>query len=183
MVVVCALAAVVVFNGLDARESVLAASQPLAVGHTVADVDLRVVRVSSSGLEVVPSAGRADVVGRRVAVPVAAGTLLTPGLFGEPAWPPSGQSLVAVAVKTGRLPAGAASGSRVMVFVPPAAVPGSGGGGPGLSSVVSVDATITEVRGDPSGVTIVTLLVAAADAPRLAGAVGDPSVVLLGMGR
>ncbi|MGY0234031.1 SAF domain-containing protein [Longispora urticae] len=183
LVLVCVLASVLAARALDTRVPVLAAARALAVGQTVTDADVKVVRLAvGSEVATVPASERASIVGRAVAVPVVAGALLVPGQLGAAVWPPDGQSLVAVPVKPGRIPSGLAAGSRVSVFVVSAG--GSGGGG-GAAGVVSADGTVTEVHAavDQTGTTVVSVLVGASDAPRIASASGEVTVVQLGAGR
>ncbi|MEV6523195.1 SAF domain-containing protein [Longispora sp. NPDC051575] len=182
LVLVCVLASVLAVAALDARVQVLAAARALAVGQTVTDADVKVVRLAAgSEVATVPVAERASIIGRTVAMPVAAGALLAPGQLGAAAWPPVGQSLVALPVKPGRVPSGLGAGARVSVFVVSAG--GSGGGG-GAAGVVSADGTVTEVHVavDQTGTIVVSVLVGAGDAPRIASASGEVSVVQLGSG-
>ncbi|WP_412538648.1 SAF domain-containing protein [Longispora sp. K20-0274] len=182
LVLVCVLASVLAVRALDSRVPVLAAARALAVGQVVADADVRIVRLSaSSEVVTVPAAERSSVVGRTVSVPVAAGALLAPSELGAAAWPPTGQSVVALPVKPGRIPSGLAAGAKVSVFVVSA---GGAGGGGGAAGVVSADGTVTDVHAavDQTGTTV-SVLVGASDAPRIASASGEVSVVQLGSGR
>ncbi|WP_018352071.1 SAF domain-containing protein [Longispora albida] len=183
LVLVCVLASVVASKALDTRVPVLAAARPLGVGQTVTDADVKVVKLAaSSEVATLPAAQRASVVGQTVSVPVAAGALLAPGQLGAAAWPPAGQSVVALPVKPGRIPSGLAAGAKVSVFVVPAGGPGGQGGAAG---VVAADGTVTEVHAaaDQTGTTVVSVLVGVNDAPRIASASGEVSVVQLGAGR
>jgi Flp pilus assembly protein CpaB len=68
---------------LGSREEVLVVAQPVAAGQVLISSDLRTARMStSSGLDVVLSGDEATVIGRRVAVPLVAGSLLTAGEVG-----------------------------------------------------------------------------------------------------
>jgi len=120
------------------------------------------------------------------AVPLVAGTLLSPAQFGGPVWPGPGEGVIAVPVKPGRLPSGLTAGAHVTVLVVPTGTPGGvTGTGPGQggqppvekapATVVSVDAAA-----DQSGTTVVTLVLSAADATRVASAAGDVALVQLG---
>ncbi|WP_430788110.1 SAF domain-containing protein [Actinoplanes sp. G11-F43] len=180
-----ALAGAVVANRVDTRVPVLAAAHDIAAGQMITEVDLVVVRVAAeSGVATLPDAQRLAVAGRTAAIPVAAGTLLHDGLFGELAWPVAGQSVIAVAVKPGRAPAGLTAGSPVTVLIVPVA--GAGGGdAAGLGAVVQARATVVSVEqaADQSGQQIVSLLLAGNDATKVASATGEATLIQLGAGR
>jgi flagella basal body P-ring formation protein FlgA len=109
---VCAMAFSLVHLGADARVPALAAARPLAAGQTITVDDLQVVRiVPDAGMALLPAGEASRVVGSSVAVPVAAGTLLSEAQLGPAQWPPEGQAVAALPFKPGRLPAGLAAGS------------------------------------------------------------------------
>jgi hypothetical protein len=151
---------------------VLAVSQPVAAGQTITDADLEVVRVvPDASLEVVTDVERSAVVGRTATVPLAAGSLLSPAQVGPAAWPPVGESVIAVPVAAGRLPAGLSAGSRVTVLVP------SGGEtntapAPASALVVAVEAA------SAAGVSPVSLLLASSQARQVAAAGGEVVLIL-----
>jgi hypothetical protein len=177
--VVCAGAFALVYLGADARVQVLAAARPLAAGQTITAGDLQVVRiVPDAGMPLFPAEQASQVIGRSVAVPVAAGTLLSESQLGPVAWPPGGQAVAALPVKPGRLPAGLAPGSPVLV-VTVAADPQLASGVPS-GQVAPVPATVVQVAEgvDGTGTAVVTLLLARADAVAVAGAAGDLALVL-----
>ena len=179
LVVVCALAFAVTGLRVDPRTGVLTLAGPVAAGHVLTDADLTVVSiVPDPALGALPQSQRSTVVGRPVRLPLAAHSLLSRDVLGPAAWPPAGQSLIAVAVKSGHAPAGLASGAQVQVLVvPPSSntnsdTSGSGGG------VQQAPATVASVgAGDSSGTTVVSLLLSSGDAVRIAGAQGDVSLV------
>lgn len=180
-----ALAGAVVANQVDTRMPVLAAARDIAAGQVITDADLVVVRVAAeSGVATVPDTQRATVAGRTASMPVAAGTLLHDGQLGELAWPAAGQSVIAVAVKPGRAPAGLTAGSPVTVLMAPVA--GVSGGEPAAAgSVVQARATVVSVEqaADQSGQQIVSLLLAGNDATKIASAAGEAALIQLGAGR
>ena len=161
----------------DPATGVLAVAGPVPAGATISDADLTVVRmVPDAGMEVLTEADRSTVVGRTAAVPLVGGTILSPAHVGAPNWPPPGESVVAVAFASGRVPAGLVAGSRVTVLLTSTPGPASdqGGGAP-----VAVAASVVQV--DPpnvSGSVVVSLLLRASDA-RLVAAAGDEVSVLL----
>jgi hypothetical protein len=186
--VVCAGVFVLVYVGADARVPVLAAQRPLAAGQAITTGDLRVVRiVPAPGVGLVPAARVGQVVGRSVAVPVPEGGLLSEAHLGPPVWPAAGQAVAALPVKPGRLPAGVAAGSRVLVVVvasDPLAPPAGAPAGPEARPAAPVPATVMHVAQgvDGTGIAVVTLLLAHADAVRVAAAAGDLALVLAGAG-
>jgi hypothetical protein len=179
-----ALAGAVVANRVDTRVPVLAAAHNIAAGQTISDADLTVVRIAAeSGVATLPDTQRATVLGRTAAMPVAAGTLLQPALLGDVAWPPAGQSVIAVGVKPGHAPAGLTAGSHVTVLI----VPTTNAPGTATSSgpVVQADATVVSVEPstDQSGTLVVSLLLSGSAATEIASTAGEPSLVQLGAGR
>lgn len=171
LMVACALLFSVLALRADPATPVLAVARPVPAGQVITGGDLRVVRVApETGVELFGEAERDEVVGRTARVPLTEGSLLSPGQVGAAAWPPAGESVVAVPVPAGRLPAGLSEGSRVSVLVAgaesaePAAplVP---------ASVVAVEAATS------TGVSTVSLLVNAADAQAV-GAAGDVVLIL-----
>lgn len=184
------VATVVVFWQVDLRrhasDSYLATARAVAVGQVLTDGDLAVVRVSNaSGLALMPAARRADVVGRTATVPLAAGSPLTAAQVGPAAWPPAGQAVIAVPVKPGRAPASLAAGSRVVVLVTPSNGPvqtaGATTGDTGTRRATGTVVSSVE-GGEQVGSQLVTLLLAAGEAERIASASGEVSLVQLGPG-
>lgn len=188
LVLLLALAGVVVAVRVDTRVPVLAAAKAIGAGQVVTAADVTVVKVATDGLTTIPAAAVSTVVGRVAAVPLVAGTLLSPAQFGGPAWPGSGEAVIAVPVKPGRLPSGLGVGAKVTVLVVPGTVPGAAAGTSGGSSggqqtqVEKATATVVSVEAaaDQSGATVVTLLLASGDATRIASAAGDVVLVQVG---
>lgn len=182
--VVCAGLFTLVYLGADARVPALAVARPVAAGQTVSAEDLRVVRiVPDAGVELVPAATLPQVVGRRAAVPLAEGTLLSHSQLGPAVWPPPGRAVAAVRLEPGRLPAGVTAGSRVLVApaapdatVDPAGVP-EGTAQPVPATVVQVVETA-----DGSGAAVVSLLLDQADAIAVAGAQASSLALVLAGG-
>jgi hypothetical protein len=187
LVLACALAGVIVAQRVDLRVPVLAAARAIAAGQTVTADDVTTVKVAvEAGVATVPASQLSTVVGRLAAVPLVAGTLLSPNQFGGPVWPGQGEAVIAVPVKPGRLPSGLPPGARVTVLAVPTGTPGgvtgTGGGQGGQLQVEKATATVVSVEAaaDQSGTTVVTLVLSAADATRVASASGDVALVRLG---
>jgi hypothetical protein len=208
LVLGCALAGAMVVRRVDTRVAVLATARQVGAGQVLTDADLTVVRVAAgSGLATVPDSRRDEVLGRTAVLPLLPGSLLSPGQVGQVAWPPAGQSVVALAVKAGHAPNGLTAGLRVTVLIvstststgsgsgttstpatsttSAASATGGVSGGEDVSRVVRADATVVAIRegSDQSGTTLVSLLLVAADAIRVACAPGDAALVQLGVGR
>ena len=180
LVLVCALGFAVTGLRVDPRGPVLALARAVPAGHVLTDADLTVVRiVTDSTLGTLPASQRASVVGRAVRLPLAANSLLSAGVLGPAAWPPAGQSVIAVAVKSGRAPAGLTAGAQVLVLVVPAS--SAGNAGSSTATIPQAHATVVAVGAvDTNGTTVVSLLLSSANAVRVAGASGDAAVVVQG---
>src|SRR5947207_114282 len=97
LVLACALAGVMVAQRVDVRVPVLAAARGISAGQTVTAADVTTVKVAvESGVATVPASQLSTVVGRVAAVPLVAGTLLSPNQFGGPVGPGSGEAVIAV---------------------------------------------------------------------------------------
>jgi hypothetical protein len=185
LVLGCALAFTDASLHLGSREEVLVVDQPLAAGQVLTSADLRAVRVSTgSGLQVIPVADEASVVGRQVAVPLLAGGLLTNSEVGSASPVGSGSDVVAVGLKAGAYPPALAPGDRVQVV--PVTSTSSGGGASGTSGS-PVAATVLAVdvgSADSNNPTVFSLQVSKSDADEVAAlaAAGQASLVQLGVG-
>ena len=187
LVLACALAGVIVAKRVDTRVPVLAAAHAISAGQVVTAADVTTVKVAAeAGVAMVPASQLSTVVGRVAAVPLVAGTLLSPSQFGGPVWPGPGEAVIAVPVKPGRLPSGLSAGAHVTVLVvttgTPGGVTGTGSGQAGPPQVEKATATVVSVdaAADQSGTTVVTLVLSSGDATRVASASGDVALVRLG---
>jgi Flp pilus assembly protein CpaB len=173
---------------LGSREEVLVVAQPVAAGQVLTSSDLRTARMSTgSGLDVVLSGDEASVIGRRVAVPLVAGSLLTAGEVGSTPPVGSGSDVVAVGLKAGAYPPELAPGDRVQV-IPVTSGSSSSGGSPGsVTSGSPVAATVLSVAAAPADSdtpTVFSLQVSTSDADEVAAlaAAGQASLVEVGAG-
>ncbi|MDA8284790.1 MAG: SAF domain-containing protein [Actinomycetota bacterium] len=185
LVLGCALAFADASLHLGSREEVLVVAQPVAAGQVLTGGDLRAARVSTgSGLDVVRSGEEATILGRRAAVALVAGSLLTASEVGSAPPVGSGFDVVAVGLKAGAYPPELAPGDRVQV-VP---VTSSSSGGAGSAPVTTgspVAATVVSIAAAPLGSgapTVFSLQVSKADADEVASlaAAGQASLVELG---
>lgn len=186
LVVGCALVFADASTHLGTREEVLVVAQPVAAGQVLSPADLRSVKVSTgTGLDVVAAGAEGSVIGRRAAVPLLAGSLLTAAEVGSAPVVGAGSDVVAVGLKAGAYPPALAPGDRVEVVPVPGTTSGTGTGS--VTAGSPVDATVLSVDAAPvdSGTpTVLSLSVAARDADEVAAlaAAGQASVVEIGAG-
>lgn len=159
---------------LDARSAVLVSGRPIAIGQQITKADLAETRVASEGLALFPGSESDQVIGKYAAQAIPAGRLLDAAMLQDQGYLTPGMVAVGVSVPPGRMPAnGLQQGDRVQVIkvsdaeqlvasavvsTPPAAARADGIGG-----LISDGST-------PSAGTVATLVVAAADAPKVAAA-------------
>lgn len=177
--VVVAVIGAVAFAGLlsttNERRQVLAVARAVAVGERIEAADLAVAEVSASDtLSPLPASERDRIVGRRAAVGLVPGSLLTEGAVAAgPALDP-GKATVGLSLKAGRFPLGIAKGQRVLLVVagprheePPATHEGT---------VVAVS------DGALEGDRVLSVLVARASVAEVAVAAGDGRVSVARVG-
>src|SRR5262249_41784115 len=99
------------------RVLVRAVARPVPVGQQITEADVMVVQLATTpGLGTVPAGRRAEVVGRYAAVGLRPGSLFTTDAVSDQRAPTAGQAVLAVAVKTGLVPArGLVPGGRVVL--------------------------------------------------------------------
>ena len=180
----CALAFADASLHLGDRAGVLVLDQPLAAGQVLSADDLQVVQISAdSGLDAVPVANEASVLGRPAALSLVAGALLTPAELGPASPVSAGSDLVAVGLKAGAYPPDLAPGNQVEVV----AVPSQSGASAPTSAVGLLPATVLAVDAAPAGSggpTVFSLQVANDDAAEVAilAAAGEASLLQVGAG-
>lgn len=179
LVLGCAAGGVVVATEIGHRQSVLVLAQPVAVGHQLADRDVRETSISiDSGLSAIPARLRPDVVGRALAYTLPAGALLTMDVLGSPQIPPVGQAVTALGLKAGQFPPELSAGAVVTVVATPVSSQTDGTATPPSSTW---NATVTDIHADPGEqLTEVSLQLPQDDARQLAAAsTGQISVVMV----
>lgn len=188
LVLGCALAFTDASLHLGSREEVLVVAQPVAAGQVLTGADLRTARVATgSGLDVVLSGQEATVVGRRAAVALVAGSLLTASEVGSAPPVGAGFDVVAVGLKAGAYPPGLASGDRVQIVPVTSSSSSSETGMSSMTSGSPVGATVLSIETAPSGSdnpTVFSLQVPTSDAGEVAAlaAAGQASLVEVGAG-
>jgi hypothetical protein len=101
-----ALAFVVLWMNAGDRKPVLALRNDVIAGQIIEADDLTVVRVSAdSGVSLVSSSARDDVIGKPAATNLLAGTLLVPEVVGTADGLESGTAVLAIPVPVAQLPA------------------------------------------------------------------------------
>lgn len=158
-------------------EAVVAARTTIPRGAVITAGDLTTARISGdSTLKVVPGEDMDDLVGKRAALDIAAGGLLTPEMATADNMPPEGQSIVGVSLTPSQVPAiTPRSGDKVRLV----ATTGEGGetssGTPLTTSAEVVDSSTNEVSGN----TVVNVLVPYADAAVLADRASTGNIALV----
>jgi len=172
LVVTGSLAFTVASWQISGRAPVLSLAQPIAAGQVITENDVQVVYVgATSGLGLVPSIDESKVVGHVAATPLAAGTLLTTRMVGTANFPPAGEAVVGVALKSGSFPPRLGVGDHVSVWPGPELAAVSPASSAAPATALAADAVVTSVAASDSlGTTVTTLLVDAQAAPKIAQA-------------
>ncbi|GIE93889.1 SAF domain-containing protein [Paractinoplanes rishiriensis] len=185
LVIVCVLAYAYGAVALGDRVQVLAVARAVAAGQAFTTADLRPVSAAQDRtVQLIPADQATQVVGRTAVVPLLPGTLLTPALLGDAAFPPAGKVTASVAVKPGQYPQGLAAGARVSVYVTTdsagAGAAPAGTSAPALSTPARMPAVVLSVdlAGDGQGAIVITLLLDADDGGRLAAAAAGGVVLM-----
>jgi hypothetical protein len=186
LIVACVAVFVSVYMKAGSQVSVLALVRSVPQGQILEGTDLTIVRVSAStGIMTVPAAEASSVVGRRAAELLQPQTLLSMNELVSSFAPPTGQSIVGVALKEGQLPAsGLAPGETVEVIL--TGLPGAQDSSASSGSTVEqtpVPGVAADASGSPTGLAGTVLVPAAtvleAMTPPTSSAAGDVDVSLL----
>lgn len=118
-VIVCAVAAWMWASHNEQGRTVLVAATPLNAGHVLTESDLHEASVSAADLALIDADQTAHVVGQRLAVPLTAGTALTPSHLGPAESPVLGRAETTMAFADGFYPAGIEPGQAVVVMAGP----------------------------------------------------------------
>ncbi len=188
LVALGALSAAYLVQVVSASHPVVAVVRPVAAGAALQRADLAVAQVQSDpALAPVPGSRIDALVGKRAAVALPAGSLLTADAVTDALPPATGQSLVGVALSPAQLPAEPlAAGDRVRVVDTPgsagaaasagsAAAAGADAGGP--HAVPAVVVGVAQPRED--GTVVVDVTVPAGDAAGLAASASTGRVALV----
>lgn len=190
----CALLFTLVAGRGPAGTQVLVASRPLPAGHVLSAADLSTATLRGPRVASIPAGGEAGVLGRPLALPVAAGALLLPADVGSASGLAAGSAVVALALKPGQYPPMVGTGDRVEILN--TATDGANGGANGGANDAAatggavgqpVPAIVLAVDPQPEGsavAVVASVQVAAGQASAVAamGAAGTGSLVLLAPG-
>ncbi|GGR64400.1 membrane protein [Streptomyces roseolus] len=151
------------------RTKVLAVARDVPAGQPLTAADLTVAEVSAdAALTPMPAAQKASVVGKRTAVELRKGGLLTASQLSAGTGLGDDKQQVGVQVKRGQAPAGTlAPGDKVLAVTTPAQNEQTGGKAEAPPSTVS-GVVVSVSRPDASGSVVVNLAVAPSDGPLLA---------------
>lgn len=173
-----ALLAVWAWSSTTHTQEVLAARTTIPRGAVIGASDLERVRISGDpALSPLPASAFDSVVGKRAALDIAAGGLLTAAETTSTALPPKGMSVVGVALTPAQVPGlRLESGDKVRIVLTPAQGADAPSGAPPFSQAQVVDVHADATSGDY----VVDVLVPYADASVLAAraATGDVALVL-----
>jgi hypothetical protein len=142
-VVLCAVAAWMWAARNDQDRTVLVAATAMSAGHTLSDADLTEATVASTNLDLIDADQISQVVGQTLAVPVTAGTALTPSLLGSAASLEAGRAETTLAFADGFFPIGLEPGQAVIVM----AGPGGEATPTGVWQMTAIVRTVSAVDG------------------------------------
>ena len=158
-------------------EEVLAATHTIHRGEVIQAGDIERVRISGdAALTPLPASSYDDVVGRRAALDISAGGLLTTESTNTTSMPPKGQSIVGISLTPAQVPAlPMHGGDQVRIIVTPGDNGDAAAGAPQFTSAVVVDTALDDTTGN----TVVNVLVPYADASVLAARAATGHVALV----
>ncbi|MFD5065112.1 SAF domain-containing protein [Streptomyces sp. NPDC058394] len=178
---VAGLGAAAAVTSASDRTRVLAIARDVPAGQALTDADLTVAEVSAdAALTPVPAASKASVVGKRPAVDLRKGGLLTTSQLSAGTGLGDDMQQVGVQVKRGQAPAGTlAPGDKVLAVTTPAQ-----GEQTGDQDTEAPPSTIKGVvvgvsRPDASGTVVVNLAVSPSDGPLLATRAAQGHIALV----
>jgi hypothetical protein len=184
----CGVFFVLLYASAGSRHPYLAVARPLPPGATITASDLAIARVQDDpALSPIPAGEAGAVVGRRAAVALVPGTLLTPADLASGPLLGAGEASVGLDLKPGQVPAGLVPGEAVAIIDTATTPPGAGASGSGSSNVLVAQATVLSVTapmaGSASGDTEVTVAVPADVAAEVATAASAENVAVAALGR
>lgn len=160
------------------RTAVVVTARALEFGDVVTAADLTTAEISlDPSVSIVPADERDTLVGQVATAAVPAGAIVAAGAFAAEGPPTDGESLVGLALPTGRLPAEPLAAGDVVLVVPTPAQ----GAEPPLTPPEAVEATVVRLtEPDMNGVSVLDVTVSERDGPTLAAwsATGRIAVVL-----
>lgn len=170
VVLVCVLAAALVYQHIGGKVSVIKVAKAVPVGHKIEPGDLTTAEMASSDIPAFAGSHMKQVYGKVAAVGLVPGEVLNAAMVTDKPATPPGYVVAGVSLKAGQLPAGGVSaGDQVMVILLPAQ---SAGASPSdTATVLENSARVTDSASTPDGTgSVVSLLIPKADAAQLAQA-------------
>lgn len=158
-------------------EAVIAARTTIPRGAVITADDLTTAQISGDNtLKVVPADDIDELVGKRAALDIVAGGLLTPEMATEDNMPPQGQSIVGISLTPAQVPAlTPRSGDKVRLV----ATTGEGGETSSSTPLTTSAEVLDSSTDDVSGNTVVNVLVPYADAAVLADRASTGNIALV----
>ena len=170
VVLVCVLAAALVYQHQGGKVSVIKVAKAVPAGHKIEPGDLATAQMASSDIPAFAGSHMDEVYGKVAVVGLVPGEVLNAAMVTtKPATPP-GYVVAGVSLRAGQLPAGGVSaGDQVMVILLPA--PSAGASSGGSATVLENSAQVTDSAATPDGTgSVVSLLIPKTDAAQLAQA-------------
>lgn len=179
-VVVTALGCVLgawAWGATSSTEEVLAATATIHRGEVITADDIQRIRISGDpALEPLPASAYDEILGQRAALDISAGGLLTAASTTDAPMPPSGRSVVGIALTPSQVPAlPLHGGDQVRIIDTPAADADAPAGSPQFTTAEVVDTAVDDTTGN----TVVNVLVPYADAGVLAARAATGNVALV----
>ncbi|MCX4515942.1 SAF domain-containing protein [Streptomyces sp. NBC_01619] len=181
LAVLCALGAAAAVTSASDRVQVLAIARDVPAGQALTDADLIVAEVSAdAALTPVPAAQKASMLGKRPAVDLRKGGLLTTSQLAAGTGLGDDKQQVGVQVKRGQAPAGTlAPGDKVLAVTTPAQGEQATGKDAEAPPSTIAAVVVTVSRPDASGTVVVNLAVATTDGPLLATRAAQGRIALV----
>ncbi|HZM81755.1 MAG TPA: SAF domain-containing protein [Candidatus Limnocylindrales bacterium] len=176
-----ALTAGYVAQRIGATHDYLGVGRPVGKGAEITIADLVTIRVNDAiGLKPIPANQVRTVVGKRAAMQLVPGTLLTAEQLTDNPVPAPGNQLLGLALSEDRMPKGRlAVGASVLLVVTPKKSGADSGTPQDLVPPRTIVGTVVDVEpGSKQGDTIVNVEVSNADAPTVAAMHADDRIVV-----
>lgn len=165
------------WNATTSTEEVLAAKNTIHRGEEIKAGDIQRIQINGDpALRPLPASAYDEIIGRRAALDISAGGLITTESTTDAPMPPQGQSIVGISLTPAQAPAlPMHDGDKVRIIVTPAANGDSPTGTPQFTEAQVVDTAIDETTGN----TVVNVLVPYANASVLAARAATGNVALI----
>lgn len=165
------------WSATTSTEKVLAATTTIHRGEVIKADDIRRIRISGDpALEPLPASAYDEIIGRRAALDISAGGLITTESTTDTPMPPQGQSIVGISLTPAQVPAlPMHGGDKVRIIVTPAA----NGDSPTVTPPFTEARVVDTAIGETTGNTVVNVLVPYASASVLAARAATGNVALI----